>query len=138
MQETENQFLARQASEALTAIGNATQDLRDSALKTIDPRLWTQDHPWSALAVAAVGAFSATSWLVPSKEQQKRAARMEPAQEEQKPKPRETWVRTLIHEAISVAQPAIMSAIAAAISSKAHAAASDGNGQHPANAASNA
>ena len=38
--------------------------------RAVDPRAWTAQHPWIAVATAAVGGFVAATQFVPSKDEQ--------------------------------------------------------------------
>ena len=48
------------------AIKEAAKDVS----RAVDPRGWTAQHPWIALAAAAVGGFVAATQVVPSKDEQ--------------------------------------------------------------------
>jgi hypothetical protein len=66
----ESEFLSRESEQskqaATVAIKQAAKDLGHA----VDPRAWTAQHPWIALATAAVGGFVAATQVVPSKDEQ--------------------------------------------------------------------
>lgn len=132
--ESEDEFLARQAADAAKAIPALFNEFRDNALATLDPRLWTKDHPWASIGVAVAGAFTATSVLIPSKKQS--ANRM---REHFSPEPPETnspgkmsMMQKLLQEAVKIGRPVIANALTAFVKCKTTPEADhDGNGHHP-------
>lgn len=99
-------------------------------MKTADPRLWLNDHPWLTLAAASVGGFVAASVAVPSKEQQalKRLEKIERALNPDRyvrpsENPKEATkdrgiVGTILKGALGSLQPVLMSALTGAITGK--------------------
>jgi hypothetical protein len=78
---TEAQYLHLQAANAKAAIKETLTDFGRSMGGVVDPRALTGEHPWLALAGAAVAGFAAGAVLMPSKEQRalKRLAEFERA-----------------------------------------------------------
>jgi hypothetical protein len=79
--ESEADYLARQANQASAAISRTFKQVQKDVVKCADPRLWLNEHSWATLAAATVTGFAAASTVVPSKEQQalKRLAKLERA-----------------------------------------------------------
>ncbi len=95
--------------------------LKDDLAGGVDPRLWTQTHPWASIATAALAGFTAAAIMVPSKEQQalRRLAAIEKAL---LPKPEEksngdtshdrqksSILSVVLREGFSILAPAIAS-----------------------------
>jgi len=129
---TEAQFLDQQAQQAMDALSRTMSLIGTNLGRSVDPRAWTQEHPWLSLTGAAVGGFVAASALIPTKEDQalKRLAKIERAIA---PKPpvvvaadgdsdrhpvNKGLIHGLLNQILKSIQPAIMSAITAAITAK--------------------
>jgi hypothetical protein len=106
-------------------MSKAWQDIKLRLGQGVDPRAWTQEHPWMALGAAAVAGFVATTAIVPSHEQQalKKLAAIEKALNP--PPPRSNGdakhekpglLGTILHEAIGALRPVLMSLMAASVS----------------------
>lgn len=67
---SESDYLAREAARAKTAFVRALTGAKIDLGRGIDPRAWTEQHPWISLAAASVAGFVTATALVPSKEQQ--------------------------------------------------------------------
>jgi hypothetical protein len=136
---TESDYLTRQAEDAKAAIAAAVGQLKTSLTGTVDPQLWAREHPWVALGIAAAGGFAAATMLTPSKEEQalKKLEQLEDAllperrqmreklkaEADAKTKGKEAPSKpgigaTIVREILGVIKPAIMSAVAAGVSSK--------------------
>jgi hypothetical protein len=140
--ETEAQYLQRQAEDAKAALSQAAQDLTRVLSQGLDPRGLTKDHPWATMAGAAVAGFAAAALLVPTKEDQalKRLAAIERALSPQGQKPHQGgthhedgedggakqfakgqsgFLGGLGRQVLEAVKPAIMSALTAGITAKA-------------------
>jgi hypothetical protein len=60
---TEREFLDQQMDQARQAMSRTTKLLGQNLGKSVDPRRWTQSHPWISLSGAAVAAFALISLL---------------------------------------------------------------------------
>jgi hypothetical protein len=93
-----------------------------------DPKLWAKEYPWVTVGAAAVAGFLAAYTLVPSKEEQalKRLARIERALNPPRPRHEEHangdekkeegkggMLSTILHEALGVVRPALVSLLTA-------------------------
>jgi len=67
---SESEFVARQMAEAKAAMRHVVEDLKAELAKGVDVRLWTKEHPWFAVAGAAVAGFATAAAAVPTKEDQ--------------------------------------------------------------------
>jgi len=73
---TEAALLACEAAQARAALQAAINDLKKSLGTAADPRVWTQNHPWAGVGVAAAAGFAAAALL---KETAAEAVASEPA-----------------------------------------------------------
>jgi hypothetical protein len=71
---SEQELLAQAAREARIAMTCAWEDAKAGLGEAADLRLWTQQHPWVTLGVAAAAGFTAATGLVPSARAQSSAA----------------------------------------------------------------
>ena len=55
----EQEFLAQQVADAQAAIEQTLNDLRQSLKTAVDLRLWTRQHPWACVGMAAAAGFAA-------------------------------------------------------------------------------
>jgi hypothetical protein len=124
---SDSEYLEQQAQAAKDAIARVWADVSGGLGKSADPRQWTKSHPWISLASATVAGFVAASTMVPSKEEQalKKLAAIERAlrggQREDKPAAngddhksdgKTGIVGNLLKQAITAAQPIVMSMLA--------------------------
>lgn len=133
--QSESQFLADQADQAKAALSEVWSDLKHGLLNSADPRQLTQDHPWSAMGVAAATGLAAAWFLVPSKEDQaiKKLARLQramfPRQQKtehdqnadhsnQDGKSSHSFFNGLGSEIFKTLRPALLSALSAGITAK--------------------
>jgi hypothetical protein len=120
---SESDYLARQAEVAKLAISRALSDAKAALAEGLDPKEWTRRYPFVAVGSAIAAGFAAAVLTIPSKEQQelhklekiRRAMHPEPesakeAKAEQKP----LW-STLLHEAVQLIRPVLVSAVSAGI-----------------------
>jgi len=80
-EQSEAVFLQEQAANAKAAFKQTLNEVTHGLANGVDPRAWTAEHPWVAVATAAAAGFAAASFLIPSKEEQalKRLAAFERA-----------------------------------------------------------
>jgi hypothetical protein len=130
----EAEFLRQEADRARTAIANTWAEAKANLARGVDPRVWTAEHPWIALASATVAGFFAAYALVPSKEEQalKKLAKIEqalsggyppyaapPANGQPDGKAQSSGILgTWGSEIMKLVRPAVASALSAAISAK--------------------
>ena len=107
----------------------------------VDPKLWAKEYPWMTIGAAAVAGFLAAYTLVPSKEEQalKRLARIERALnpprsrhedhsngDDKKEDGKGGMLSTILHEALGVVRPALVSLLTANLANPAAAGAAQG------------
>jgi ElaB/YqjD/DUF883 family membrane-anchored ribosome-binding protein len=63
----EADFLKQESAEAKQAMAHTVQELKDSLRTAADLKLWTRQHPWAAVGVAAVAGFAVANAVTPSK-----------------------------------------------------------------------
>ena len=94
----------------------------------VDPKAWAAEYPWVTVGAAAVAGFVAAATLIPSKEEQalKRLAAIERALHPPPP-PREDgngdakkegrggMLGTILHEAIAILRPTLLSMMTAGL-----------------------
>jgi len=94
-----------------------------------DPKLWAKEYPWMTVGAAAVAGFLTAYTLIPSKEEQalKRLARIERALNPPRPRHEDHpsngnekkeeaqggMLSTILHEALGVVRPALVSLLTA-------------------------
>lgn len=133
---TEAEYLRKQADDAKAAIGAALSDARAAMAEGIDPREWTRRFPLVAVGSAVAAGFVAAVLAVPSREQQelkklekiRRAMHPESTssdgQQAKKQKvevetPAESsWWGKLLHEAVTLIRPVLLSALTAGMHSR--------------------
>lgn len=106
----------------------AFQELKTRLGQGVAPQAWAKEYPWITVGAAAVAGFVAASALIPSKEEQalKKLAAIERALNPHPPQPRsadgngnappkesKSMLGTILHEAIAIARPAIVSLMSA-------------------------
>ena len=128
--------MARQADEARQAISRAAGLIGKDLSAAMDPRLWTREHPWAALGMAAAGGFAAAAAVTPTQQEAavKRLARLERVlsahasvdgepEADSKGKPRkglgQRLMRIGVRQALKVLQPMVISAITGAATGRA-------------------
>lgn len=95
----------------------------------VDPKLWAKEYPWVTVGAAAVAGFLTACTLVPTKEEQalKKLAKIERALHPPPPPPRREehangdsakeahggMLSTILHEALAVVRPALVSLLTA-------------------------
>lgn len=111
-------------------MSKAWQEMKARLGQGTNPAAWAHEYPWITVGAAAVAGFAAAATLVPSKEQQalKRLARIERALHP--PAPRADhgngngdskkeehggMLSTILHEAIAVLRPALVSLMTAGL-----------------------
>jgi hypothetical protein len=60
-------FLKQEGAEAKAAISQTLEELKGSLQTAADLSLWTRQHPWAALGVAAAAGFAVANAVTPSK-----------------------------------------------------------------------
>ena len=132
----ESEFLQQQVDEAKAALAATLSDAAAALKDGVDPATWARRYPLLAIGSALLAGFAAAAVTVPSKEQQelkkleklaralrpaaavpageKAAGAPSPATAEESKKP--IWM-TLLHEAISLLRPALVSMLSAYIGS---------------------
>jgi hypothetical protein len=61
---SETEFLVREAENAKAAIWLGWHKLKDDLGDAADVRMWTKEHPWVALSVAATAGFAVASAII--------------------------------------------------------------------------
>ena len=56
----EAEYLDRQSQLAKAAMRATADEMRNEAIRAVDPRRLTRAHPWTAMAVAAAAGFAAS------------------------------------------------------------------------------
>lgn len=120
---SEAEFLAQQAHNAQLAMSKALAEFKTRLGQGADPRAWAKEFPWITVGAAAVAGFVTATALIPSKEEQalKKLARIEqalnpPRRESgngdgEKKKEGGGFVGTLLHEALAMARPLLISLV---------------------------
>ena len=125
----EADYLAQQASNAQLALSQALGQVSQRLREGVDPKLWAKEYPWITVGAAAVAGFLTAYTFVPSKEEQalKKLARIERALHPPPPPPRREehgngdsgkeshggMLSTILHEALAVVRPALVSLLTA-------------------------
>jgi hypothetical protein len=126
---TESEYLAQQAEAAKLAMASAWAQVKERLAQGASPQAWAKEHPWVAVSAAAVAGFVAASAIIPSKEEQtlKKLAAIEralnPALQRAEhaegnghgKKAPASFLTTLLHEALAIARPAIVSLMTAGL-----------------------
>src|SRR5690348_16195859 len=125
---SEADYLAQQAHNAQLAMSKAFAEMKARLGQGVDPKLWAKEYPWMTIGAAAVAGFLAAYTLIPSKEEQalKRLARIERALNpprsrheehsngnEKKEEGGGGMLSTILHEALGVVRPALVSLLTA-------------------------
>jgi len=63
----ESAFLKQEGAEAKAAISHTIEELKASLHTAADLSLWTRQHPWAAVGVAAAAGFAVANAVTPSK-----------------------------------------------------------------------
>jgi hypothetical protein len=63
---SEAALLAREKADAKAALRQTLVDLKQSLRTSVDVRLWTKEHPWIAVGMAAAAGFTAATVVVPA------------------------------------------------------------------------
>lgn len=139
---SEADFLTLQQEHAKAAIGRVVSELKGALADGANPKEWMQQYPWATLGVSAVAGFVATTLLVPSREQQalKKLAEIERAlnpgraERERDDHPdsidgkagaddykagKQSFMTSLLGEAIKAVRPALISLLTAGVTAKA-------------------
>lgn len=125
---SEAEYLAQQAETAKQALAHAWQQAKTRLGQGVAPSEWAKEYPWITVGAAAVAGFVATAALVPSKEQQalkklaaiERALNPGPVREEDHSngdghKESHGILGTILHEALNIAKPVLLSMMSAGI-----------------------
>lgn len=125
---SEAEYLAQQAETARLALTHAWQQVKARLGQGVAPAEWAKEYPWITVGAAAVAGFVATAALVPSKEEQalkklaaiERALNPGPAREEDHSngngrKEGPGVLGTILHEALNIAKPVLLSMMSAGI-----------------------
>lgn len=137
---SESDYLARQAEVAKLAISRALSEAKSAFTEGMDPREWTRRYPFVAVGSAIAAGFTAAVLAIPSKEQQelhklekiRRAMHPEPEPaKETKAEPKPLW-STLLHEAVQLIRPVLVSAVTAGLESRRASDTHEGDGQETA------
>lgn len=102
----------------------------------VDPKLWAKEYPWITVGAAAVAGFLTAYTLIPSKEEQalKKLAKIERALHPPPPRreehangdadkgPHGGMLSTMLHEALGIVRPALVSLLTANLANPAAAA----------------
>src|SRR3954471_18982522 len=67
--QSESEFLAAQSADAKQAVLDSIDELKDSLAQAADYKVWTRQHPWAAVGIAAVAGFAAATVITPRPEQ---------------------------------------------------------------------
>ena len=128
---TEQQYLAQQAHNARLAMSRVWQQTRSQLGQGANPIEWARRFPWVTVGTAAVAGFTAAAMLIPSKEQEalRRLARIERALNPPPARPahgngdtkteHHGILGTILHEALAVLRPALVSLMAAGMAGSA-------------------
>jgi hypothetical protein len=142
---SEADFLTLQQEHAKAAIGRVVGEIKTALAEGANPTEWAKQYPWATLGVSAVAGFVAATMLVPSREQQalkklaeiERALNPEPrrrAERERNEHPdsvdgkagaddykagKQSFMTTLLGEAIKAVRPALISLLTAGVTAKA-------------------
>lgn len=142
---SEADFLTLQQEHAKAAIGRVVSELKGALAEGANPKEWMQQYPWATLGASAIAGFVATTLLVPSREQQalkklaeiERALNPEPrrrAERERDDHPdsvdskagsddykagKQSFLTSLLGEAIKAVRPALISLLTAGVTAKA-------------------
>lgn len=120
---SESRFLALESETAATALSKSLTDFAQSAANAANPKLWAKEHPWATVGVGLLGALTLARVAIPRRKKGEggrwRDYFKQPEEEKEERPAKKSWVKLLIHEALAVARPAIMSAVAASIGSRA-------------------
>jgi hypothetical protein len=65
----EASFLQMESAEAKEAMARTLEELKASLKTATDLKLWTKQHPWAAVGVAAAAGFAVANAVTPSKHQ---------------------------------------------------------------------
>ena len=124
---SEADYLAQQAQNAQLALSRAFGEVSQRLREGVDPKLWAKEYPWMTVGAAAVAGFLTAYTLIPSKEEQalKKLAKIERALNPPPPRREEHtngdaekdqrggMLATMLHEALAVVRPALVSLITA-------------------------
>lgn len=142
---SEADFLTLQQEHAKAAIGRVVGEIKTALAEGANPTEWAKQYPWATLGVSAVAGFVAATVLIPSREQQalkklaeiERALNPEPrrrAERERDEHPdsvdgksgadaykagKQSFMTTLLGEAIKAVRPALISLLTAGVTAKA-------------------
>lgn len=140
---SEADFLTLQQEHAKAAIGRVVSELKGALADGANPKEWMQQYPWATLGASAIAGFVATTLLVPSREQQalnklaeiERALNPEPrrrAERDEHPDSidgkagaddykagKQSFMTSLLGEAIKAVRPALISLLTAGVTAKA-------------------
>lgn len=110
------------------ALTHAWQQVKSRLGQGVAPAEWAKEYPWITIGAAAVAGFVATAALVPSKEEQaikklaaiERALNPAPPREESHSngngqKSGSGLMGTILHEALNLAKPMLLSLMSASI-----------------------
>lgn len=142
---SEADFLLLQQEHAKAAIGRVVSELKGALAEGVNPAQWMHQYPWATLGASAIAGFVATTMLVPSREQQalKKLAEIEralnPAPRSRAERERDenadavdgkegadaykagkqSFMTTLLGEALKAVRPALISLLTAGVTAKA-------------------
>lgn len=127
--QTSAQLAAQESREARDAMFAALDDLKQSAASAADPRLWTREHPWAAVGIAAAAGFAAAAALTPRRDEtakehfqhlaeQLRAATRSAESNGTDAEQRATWTQAGLHQLFDLAKVALGNAALVAFQSR--------------------
>ena len=135
-------YLAQQNAEAKEAVTRTLEELKESLKTAADIQLWTRQHPWVAVGVAAAAGFAAATAVTPSPaaEVQEKLERLEQYERGRAPAAASaagarsgpnSAMNSLLKPLFDMAKVAVQSSIASAIAGAMHNQASQADTQSP-------
>lgn len=128
----EQEFLKRQADDAVVAMGSAFREFKQKMKHAVSLETAAKDHPWWTVAAGVVAGFATAVTIVPSKRESelKELAKLQRALHPDAPESsnpaggnaagsqQSSVGQTLVKEAMALVRPVAMNAISAYIASQ--------------------